>query len=517
MLQVCIIGAGPSGLVACKELRVRGLQCRIFEQQGTLGGAFARAYEGFRFTTSTHLSAFSDCPESPPSRHWTAAEFVQYCERYVQRFDLLDCIVLDATVTRVRRLEQGFAVTVKRAQNDTIEQRFDRIVICSGLNHAPKPEQIHPHAVHSSAIRNLLPFAEKRVLIVGGGESGTDLSLLLMQHGAKAVCISVRSAATQGWMVARTYGRSSIPSDVDTSWVLHQMNHRFKAFFFEHISPLVSWLRFRVNVWRRRREGTLFWNPNLTQSRWNAGKTIDTTFGVKTNSLITAIRMGACLAPGIDRIEDGTAVFVDGKTFAYDCIVNCTGYQTDFWFLDSSADREELSRSDRLFWHMISPRVNDIALVGFLRPSFGVLITVSELQARYLAQLWSGEKTLPHNVDEQIQMQLQSRYERYGRIAEQIPALEEFLPSLEGLAQLVGCRPSLAKYFFCDWKLWFHLLFGPLIAARYRLEGPDANFDEACRTLMSYSWSDGYIGTLSLYAFIPSVLSWIVDCVTAWF
>ncbi len=506
--SVCVIGGGPSGLVTCKELVGKGFACVVYEGQSGLGGAFASAYSGFLFTTSTHLSAFSDFPEDKPSRHWTGTEFVAYCQRYVNHFGLQDCIEFDSKVTSVKRLSETdqFLVTV----NHLVQRVFDFVVVCSGLNHTPKVEQIHPFAVHSSTIRDFAPFSGKRVLVVGGGESGTDLSLLLMQNGAKAVCISIRSAETQGWMVARTYGRSSIPSDVDTSWIVHQMHHRFKAFFFEHITPMISWLRFGVNVWKRRSDGPLFWNPNLTQSRWNAGKTIDTTFGVKSNALISAIKLGANLAPGILRFDDnGLAVFVDGKTFEFDCIVNCTGFETSLSFLDSPLDRELLSRSDRLFWHMLSPQVKNLAVVGFLRPSFGVLITVAELQARYLAQLWSGEKSLPFNIEEQIQMQVTERFERYGRLAQQIPALEEFLPSLEGLAILIGCRPNIFKYFFVDLKLWIHLVFGPLIAARYRLEGPQSQFEEARKVLMSYSWSEGYIGTLSFYAFVPSAISWI--------
>jgi hypothetical protein len=294
--------------------------------------------------------------------------------------------------------------------------------------------------------------------------------------------------------------------------MIHSMTHEFKRFFFEHVTPLVSWVRFGVNVWKRRK-GELFWNPDVTQSRWNAGKSIDRTFGVKTNSLIAAIKMGACLAPGIAKLEDGVAVFMDGKTFEYDCVVNCTGFQTNLSFVESSADREALSRPDGLFWHMLSSRVEKMATVGFLRPSFGVILTVAELQARYLAQLWSGDKCLPCDVDRQVELQIKSRTIRYGeRLANQIPSLEEFLPSLEGLAALVGCRPSVFAIFLRgDWKLWFHLLCGPLIAARYRLQGPDSNYAEARRVLLSFSWSEGYIGVLSLYAIVPSTISFLVE------
>jgi dimethylaniline monooxygenase (N-oxide forming) len=195
MKSVCIIGAGPSGIVCCKELVAKGFSCVVFEGQAGFGGAFAKAYSGFLFTTSTHLSAFSDFPEQKPSHHWSGAEFVAYCERYVKHFGLEECFMFNALVTRVARVQESgrFLVTV----NNSTSTVFDFVVVASGLNHTPKDEQIHPLAIHSSSIRDFSPFKGKRVLIVGGGESGTDLSLLLMQNGAKAVCISVRSAETQ--------------------------------------------------------------------------------------------------------------------------------------------------------------------------------------------------------------------------------------------------------------------------------------------------------------------------------
>jgi dimethylaniline monooxygenase (N-oxide forming) len=213
--RACIIGSGPSGLVACKELVAAGFECAVYEKQSGLGGAFATCYEGFLFTTSTHLSAFSDIPEDKPSRHWSATEFISYCSRYVEHFKLQKHLVFNACVTSVKRKASGqFDVAINNAVESEV---FDFVVLCSGLNHAPKAEMIHSSAVHSSTIRDFDQFAGKRVLIVGGGESASDLTLLLMQSGrAKSVCVSVRSAASQGWMVARTYGKNKTPSDVDT-------------------------------------------------------------------------------------------------------------------------------------------------------------------------------------------------------------------------------------------------------------------------------------------------------------
>ncbi len=43
---------------------------------------------------------------------------------------------------------------------------------------------------------------------------------------------------------------------------------------------------------------------------------------------------------------------------------------------------------------------------------------------------------------------------------------------MDQLAELAGCRPTLSKYLWTDLSLWRALVFGPLVAYQYRLEGP---------------------------------------------
>ena len=41
-LRVCVVGAGPAGLAALKELREQGLEAEAFEAAPALGGVFHR-------------------------------------------------------------------------------------------------------------------------------------------------------------------------------------------------------------------------------------------------------------------------------------------------------------------------------------------------------------------------------------------------------------------------------------------------------------------------------------------
>ena len=40
--RVCVIGAGPAGLAAAKELLEHGMEVHVFEAQPDLGGVFYR-------------------------------------------------------------------------------------------------------------------------------------------------------------------------------------------------------------------------------------------------------------------------------------------------------------------------------------------------------------------------------------------------------------------------------------------------------------------------------------------
>jgi dimethylaniline monooxygenase (N-oxide forming) len=93
--RVAVIGAGPSGLTAVKELLEEGHQPICFEKAASLGGVFrfgeddGVVWESCRLTSSGLLTAFSDFPVTPEfSGHMTARQYVDYLTRYCAAFDV---------------------------------------------------------------------------------------------------------------------------------------------------------------------------------------------------------------------------------------------------------------------------------------------------------------------------------------------------------------------------------------------------------------------------------------------
>ena len=77
---ICVIGAGPSGLVAAKHLRDAGYTVTVVERSSKVGGTFVhKAYDDARLVSSKYLTAFSDL-RSPTAAadHMSLPEYIAY-------------------------------------------------------------------------------------------------------------------------------------------------------------------------------------------------------------------------------------------------------------------------------------------------------------------------------------------------------------------------------------------------------------------------------------------------------
>lgn len=109
----------------------------------------------------------------------TAASYVAYLNRYCDTFGLWSHISFGKTVTSVQKVDDGsFTIMHVDATNECRSEVFDFVVVCSGLHNVPKLPRVKGldnfagKVIHSSEYKEPSIFHNKRVLIVGSGETG---------------------------------------------------------------------------------------------------------------------------------------------------------------------------------------------------------------------------------------------------------------------------------------------------------------------------------------------------------
>lgn len=463
MLDCLVIGSGPGGLVCTKELLEQGMnEVLCLEQAPDLGGTFANAYDNLVLTSSATMSMYSDFWIGDGNQHsfWTKAEAVHYWRKYAEYFGVTDHIRFDSKVVSVHPHGEGWEVTL--ASGDTLLTQ--RVALAIGNNAIPnypawKDSLTAVDYSHSKEYRNANQFVGKNVLIVGGGESGSDVALEASRV-ANQCWVSLRS--TTGWVAPRKRGENA--ADISTHRGVWGLPRDYGAALSEAIYQAELSQQHPVH------DTVVTLNQKIT-----AKKGVWGTYGTKTFSLPKAIVNHGCEVVGeIADVKDGgkTLTTVDGKTLKdVDAIVFCTGYKNYVSFLP-----EDLKETDprRLYKHMFHPDYQDkIVWIGWARPGFGSQFPIMELQSRFFAAISKGVKKLPAltEMNQAIAEDRAVNLEQFEHNGQRIRSLVDYHRYLDNLAHLLGCQPPLWKYFFLHPRIWLRMVYGATQSTQFRLRG----------------------------------------------
>ena len=181
--KFCIIGAGSSGLAAAKTFSERGIPFDCLERERDIGGLWNEAtntgvvYDTTYLVSSRRYTGFEDYPfpEEYPT-YPSHRETLSYLRAYAMNFGILDRIELNATVEHAERVKEGWRVEVA----GEARPRFYRaLAIANGHHHVPRmpkiPGTFTGEVIHSRDYRSVKQLADKRVVVVGSGNSGCDI------------------------------------------------------------------------------------------------------------------------------------------------------------------------------------------------------------------------------------------------------------------------------------------------------------------------------------------------------
>lgn len=425
--RVAVIGAGAAGLASARWMLDAGLETVVFERTPAVGGLWRGdtgiAYPSLQTNTSKQKTAFSDLafdaqlPDFP-----IRDDVLAYLERYADVTGVRSVIRFGHTVQLVRRDGNGWTVD---------GERFDHVVVAIGLfarevdPALPGRAQFRGAILHSRAYRDPAPFAERDVVVVGAGSSGADIAVELASV-ARSVSIAVRERPLFSPRLHR--GR---PYD-----------HR--------ATRLAQWLPRWVRRWRARRV--------IAAEYQRRGQRLErmSLKGTPGMELLDELARGRVVMRAAIAALDATgAVFADGSRVNADAVVFATGYRAEFPFLPEGLP-PRIDGALALYRLVFPPGTPGLAFAGLTRVS-GPVFPVSEIQARWIAAVFSGRATLP--PPDVMRREVEARLAR-ARAENDDQMRVELLPYLDDIAARIGARPSL----------WRHprLLTSPVSSRDYR-------------------------------------------------
>ena len=180
-----IIGAGPAGLAVGAVLRRADVPFLMLERGQRVGESWYRHYERLHLHTPKRHSAlpYRPYPRTYP-RYPSRQQMVDYLEDYARAFDLRPAFGREVRQC-ARRADGVWEVSTEEGP-----YRGRRVVVAAGASrvpHVPRwpgQETFPGPILHSRDYANGEAFRGGRVLVVGFGNSGAEIALDLVEHGA---------------------------------------------------------------------------------------------------------------------------------------------------------------------------------------------------------------------------------------------------------------------------------------------------------------------------------------------
>jgi len=400
-MKVAVIGAGPSGITALKNLLDQGIDVLAFDRNEDVGGnwiyseneSHSSVFETTHIISSKTLSQYEDFPFEefdPEAADYPSHDTLRrYFQAYAKKFNLYSHIRFDTIVKHCHRIDdQTWHVTTEKdgiATTDT----FTHLVVSNGHHWKPRfpeyPGKFEGEFIHSHNFKKAAPFTGKRVLVIGGGNSACDVAVETSRV-SQQTAISWR----RGYWIAPKFLLGK-PAD--------------------KVAEGTKWLPIKVRS---------FFNQILLKTFWGDYKNyglrpIEEPFGAThptiNDELLHKIRHGK-VKPRMDikRFEGNEVIFEDGKKEEYDTVIACTGY----WLSHPFFDKDFIDYSQGpvpLYLKMLHPKYQNLYFIGMFQP-LGCIWPGAELQSKLMAQELIGDWKRPKNIRELCEKEVSNPHYR---------------------------------------------------------------------------------------------------------
>ncbi|KAI9908535.1 hypothetical protein PsorP6_004254 [Peronosclerospora sorghi] len=206
-VRVGIVGGGAAGIITAKCLREVGHEVIVFEKAANVGGVWkydetpdspsSVLYKSLRTNLPTSIMQLPEFPFQKGVASFPChVDVLKYLQSYSNHYGIDKNVLLNSEVKIISKKAGKWKFHVQSEEKRNYEEEFDRIVICNG--HFSKPSMVIIKGIehfkgiisHSRSYRTPEYYKGKRVMVIGKGPSGQDISLELITNGATEVVVA---------------------------------------------------------------------------------------------------------------------------------------------------------------------------------------------------------------------------------------------------------------------------------------------------------------------------------------
>ncbi|KAG5598354.1 hypothetical protein H5410_029724 [Solanum commersonii] len=322
-----IVGAGPSGLAVGACLKEQGIPFVILEKSDCIASLWQKkTYNRLKL----HLpKQFCQLPKFPFPQHYpeypTKKQFIDYLESYARKFDINPMFNECVQFAKYDQICKLWRVKTISPNGLEVEYICQWLVVATGEN----AEKVVPNieglkefggeVIHACDYKSGEKFSGKKVLVVGCGNSGMEVSLDLCNHNAQPslVCRSSVHVLPRDFFGKSIFELAMFMMKWLPLWLVDKILLILAWFILGNIEKYGL---------KRPKIGPL-------ELKNTQGKTPVLDIGALEKIRSRKINV----VPGIKRFSCGTVELVNGEKLKIDSVVLATGYCSNvpFWLKES--------------------------------------------------------------------------------------------------------------------------------------------------------------------------------------
>jgi cation diffusion facilitator CzcD-associated flavoprotein CzcO len=379
-LRYCVIGAGASGLAVAKNFVQRGIPFDCLEREQDIGGLWNMGtpsgvvYESTHLVSSISSTGYDELPmlDEDYPEYPSHARVLGYFRDFARIFGILEHIEFGRSVTGIAPQADGsWAVTIA---GEPQPRTYRGVVIASGHHDTPRmpvyPGTFSGEIMHSRAYKSLRQLRDRRVLVVGCGNSAADI-VADAAHGGSEVFLSIR----RGYWFVPKFILGFPTGDVISYAEMVPMPRILRRWLFQGVLWLVQGPPSRYRM------------PDPDYS-------IDQAHPTMTDEIPRLVAHGdLTIKPEIAGYEGERVLFKDGTAESVDTIVFATGYQPVVPFIEERLIFAGDGRP-RLLFNVVHPEHEGLFAAGLAQAN-GSMWRLADYQGQLIANLIVAGKRAP--------------------------------------------------------------------------------------------------------------------------